>query len=503
MQTNEPVPTSSTHAPPVTPILQILLEFKLAMFQIGEPTELFFALYSSSEDCFITEEFFVSLTEQGMPEDVSLLGNLKTIFRDIEHSHLKEGLYLVCRIYRKGDLVYDEHKAGSAGAKFTKGKDQADYRRPFGCAVLSLSTAEIMEHMENESEYETPPVEIVAPTTELNFAALHKAVVQGDRSLFEPIPRAKGVALVLTLIKRDYAALERRYPHLVQNVIHTPKLLFTGLLNPGDERNHVYVTITTGEFLQDRKTSAKNVMITMDVLMDTGDTVDCLVRGTGPQSIPSSRYNSTVYYHSNTPNFHECVRLNIPSQHGKFERSHLLLTFYHCSTNKSKTHPFAFGFLRLTNDKGVVLPDGDHEVYTYKPIPGLERGTLLPTYLNPEAPGSSKLVARRGEVFHVVTQLCSSKKTQNEDLHDLLEWRQESDERIKHVLGRITYMADTEIVKFIREIFEVLFSLIMSKADHQMHRLVLEALVFILNILTTKFTTFTTIIDSYIKVIKI
>src|SRR4051812_3377538 len=49
--------------------------------QVGETTELYFSLYSEKERRFITEDFCVILTEAGMPEKISLLGKLTTLFK--------------------------------------------------------------------------------------------------------------------------------------------------------------------------------------------------------------------------------------------------------------------------------------------------------------------------------------------------------------------------------------------------------------------------------------
>lgn len=48
--------------------------------QITEPTELRFSIYNSQTKTFITEEYEILLTINGMPADASKIGNLKTIF---------------------------------------------------------------------------------------------------------------------------------------------------------------------------------------------------------------------------------------------------------------------------------------------------------------------------------------------------------------------------------------------------------------------------------------
>ena len=50
------------------------------VFQVGEPTNLHFSVYSRKKTCFLTEEYILSLTEYGMPVDVDAWGEIKTIF---------------------------------------------------------------------------------------------------------------------------------------------------------------------------------------------------------------------------------------------------------------------------------------------------------------------------------------------------------------------------------------------------------------------------------------
>lgn len=71
----------------------------------------------------ISEEFLVCLTTKGMPRDLRLLGNIRTVFKDIPKRHFAEkDLYLVCYIYRKGPF---DAKVGLAGANgiFSRGSE--------------------------------------------------------------------------------------------------------------------------------------------------------------------------------------------------------------------------------------------------------------------------------------------------------------------------------------------------------------------------------------------
>ena len=97
---------------------------------------------------------------------------------------------------------------------------------------------------------------------------------------------------------------------------------------------------------------------------------------------------AAVHYHSNAPRFDETIALRIPNEAGQLERCHLLVTMTHCSSDRSKTKPFAFAFLALTEDKGVVIRDGEHACQCFKPLSGMEKRDKLinpALYLNDSA----------------------------------------------------------------------------------------------------------------------
>jgi hypothetical protein len=48
--------------------------------QVGEPTELYFSLYSARSGQNLTEEFKVGLTANGLPPDINAIGTMKSWF---------------------------------------------------------------------------------------------------------------------------------------------------------------------------------------------------------------------------------------------------------------------------------------------------------------------------------------------------------------------------------------------------------------------------------------
>ncbi|KAI9274557.1 hypothetical protein BDA99DRAFT_568763 [Phascolomyces articulosus] len=165
--------SSSSQHPKGAKFHHMFFELKAFVAQIcqpGEFTELYFSLYNGG---FITEQFSVTLTYQGMPTDERQIGKLQTLFADLSAHDLNDGLYLVCRIVRLGSMKYSDKEKDHLGTigshasmlfgnsdaqrvtnyiesashytttaqKKSHARQSSDNlcRRPFGCAVLHIA----------------------------------------------------------------------------------------------------------------------------------------------------------------------------------------------------------------------------------------------------------------------------------------------------------------------------------------------------------------------------
>ncbi len=115
----------------------------------------------------------------------------------------------------------------------------------------------------------------------------------------------------------------------------TNKLDFPEFMNPGDMRNDFYVMLLGGVFVStlDGKKAPKNLEIQVTVRNANGDTIEnCIATGSGDGG-PITEHRTTVYYHSNTPQYNEllCLKLT-PDQLAK---CHLFFTFWHVSSSST------------------------------------------------------------------------------------------------------------------------------------------------------------------------
>ncbi|RVE72625.1 hypothetical protein OJAV_G00039410 [Oryzias javanicus] len=232
---------------------------------------------------------------------------------------------------------------------------------------------------------------------------------------------------------------------------------------------------------------------------------DCISLGSGEPSFPE--YRSFVLYHNNSPRWSEVVKLPIPID--RFRGSHLRFEFRHCSTkDKGEKKLFGFAFTPLMREDGTTLSDDSHELYVYK----CDENTTFSNhalYLGlpcckedvnscPSIPSSLVFQRSSKETFWISTQLSSTKLTQNVDLLALLKWKAHP-ERVMDILGRLRHVSGEEIVKFLQDILDTLFSILDDNTE-KYGPLVFQSLVFIINLLrVSKYYHFRPVMDTYIQ----
>ncbi|KAH8119460.1 cytoplasmic protein [Phellopilus nigrolimitatus] len=512
-----------------------------------ETAELYFSLYNKSDMRFVSEEFCAVLNHNGvLARDPS--ARIRTIFTDLVQADVQESIYLVCKIIRNGALKItnnfnsgvpvDNPRRGSEGSyreastssrwdtptplngnvsstnvvrsgSVSEGTPSGQFRRPFGCAVLELSQLRefAKDHAEGASTREhTMPIHI--PTNEAVYSMLHQDIIANNIKEFEKSPRAEMMAVSVKIFYGDAKTIVRENPSLLINAPVTARLGFPDVVFPGDIRNEMYIKLWSGEFFSSHGSSRlsvsnfapnNNVQVTAELRDHLGNTIERgISQGSGEP--PVTQFHSMVFQRNNVPTFGELMNARERTTvrvGGELER------------------PFAFAYLPLLPDSRAFLEDGSHSLVLYR----ITSPNQVPpdTYLSrlPWTTGGQRVeslsidqdLIRSSPPIRdnliIRTSLCSTKFTQNQVLLSLLNWDQLHDRDVlSTILSKFTFVGEVEIVKFLRDIFDSLFAILVSQSNvaGEMDGLVFNALVTVLGIVQDRrFSNFQPVLDVYIE----
>uniref|UniRef100_A0A8C8CBE8 Dedicator of cytokinesis 3 n=1 Tax=Oncorhynchus tshawytscha TaxID=74940 RepID=A0A8C8CBE8_ONCTS len=340
---------------------------------------------------------------------------------------------------------------------------------------------------------------------------IHENIIRKSSTKYTAPSTNYGLIISLQLLRGEMEQIRRENPMIFnRGVAITRKLGFPDVIMPGDIRNDLYLTLERGDFERGGKSVQKNIEVSVYVLYADGEILkDCISLGSGEPHI--SEHRSFVLYHNNSPRWSEVVKLPIPID--RFRGSHLRFEFRHCSTkDKAEKKLFGFAFTPLMREDGTTLSDESHELYVYKCD---ENATFSnhALYLGlpcckedfngcPNIPSSLIFQRSTKETLWISTQMVglhsSTKLTQNVDLLALLKWKAHPD-RVMDILGRLRHVSGEEIVKFLQDILDTLFSILDDNTD-KYGPLVFQSLVFIINLLRdSKYYHFRPVMDTYIQ----
>lgn len=338
------------------------------------------------------------------------------------------------------------------------------------------------------------------------------------------------LAVSIKVFHGDTKTIIRENPSLLQETPQTLRLSFPDVVFPEDTRNEMYIKVWSGEFISSygsgRLSVANitrvpmgpqnhNVQITVEVRDENGRTLEKAIhQGSGEP--PVTYYNSMVFARNNVPTFGELLKLQLPTDGPP--TWHLFFTFRHRNPREKlnsrqdlSERPFGFAFLPLYPENQGFLEDKSHTLVVYRanslhqlnvdaylnlPWNALRTPLAIPQELSRIAqPLRDNLVVR--------SSLCSTKFTQNVDLLNLLNWEQIKDkEVISRVLSKFAFTSEVEITKFLRNIFDSLFGILLSSINQtgDMDDLVFNALVWVLGIIQDRrFNNFQPVLDVYIE----
>ncbi|KAF9264233.1 cytoplasmic protein [Marasmius fiardii PR-910] len=532
--------------------------FVASLCSPGETAELFFSLYRKQEGRwqFISEEFCAVLNHNGvLARDPSQ--RIRTLFVDLASSDLQDSIYLVCRIVRNGSLklsnnmssgVVEKERKGSEGsARFEAGTSTGyadsfgpvspgsprtlavydnvvQFRRPFGCAVVELTQLSKMvadgADVSPSKEYTMP---IYIPTHEVSFSMLHHNIIENNSKEFEKSSRAEMLAVSVKVFHGDSSTIVRENTSILQDTPHTLRLGFPDVVFPGDMRNELYIKLWSGSFspVNNRLSVTNftrggtapvlNVQVTVEVRDQDGRLIENAVsEGSGEPWM--TQFHSMIFSRCSEPTFGELIKIKLPLE--GLPQWHLFFTFRNRS-NKERANPYAFAFLPLFSDSQAFVQDGGHTLIMYRadrlnqitPEMYLGATSSLLADQRPEqvviSPDMQRLAPPTKDTMTIRTSLCSTKLTQNPVLLNLLNWESISDHEIlSTILYNFTFVGEVEIVKFLRDIFDSLFAILVSdiNSSGEMNNLVFNALIFVLGIIQDRrFSNFRPVLDVYIE----
>ncbi|KAJ7072473.1 hypothetical protein C8F01DRAFT_1216121 [Mycena amicta] len=543
---------SSAAARPTAKFFHVYLDlraFVASPCAPGETAELFFSLWKRSGQ-FITEEFYAILNHNGvLARDPSK--RIRTLFTDLAPSDVQDPVYLVCRIVRTGALkTTDPGRQDSYGVRSDpsgwsdangpsspRGNGLVDvsspFRRPFGCAVLELTPLARMSAEEADvipaREYQ---MAIFAPTNEASFSIMHQNIISKNVKEYEKTPRAESIAVTIKIFRGDSATIVRENTSLLQDTPHTLRLGFPDVVFPGDVRNEFYIKLWSGEFSSANAASGRlsvaqfargqmgptsnNVQVTVEVRDEDGRTIESILSpGSGEPTV--TQFHSMVFQRCNEPTFGELIKVQLPLQ--GIPQWHLFFSFRNRSGRervaRDSERPFAFAFQPLFPDRRAFVEDGSHTLVLYRAdkmaqVPPELYLTAPPWLASNQRhdqltipPEMQRLAPPLRDTLTLRSSLCSTKFTQNPVLLSLLSWDKLADrELLSTVLTKFTFVGEGEIVKFLRDIFDSLFGILVSNNNQsgEMDELVFNALVTVLGIVQDRrFSNFQPVLDVYIE----
>lgn len=531
----------------------------------GETAELYFSLYSKSGGRFLTEEFCAILNHNGVLARDSLakvrtlfsdLGHqdvqdtIYLVCRIVRTGALK--LSATVGSYGRANSI--DHSNEEFSSLFNGKGDISGFRRPFGAAVVELQQlGKMVSGLETSSAREHA-MPIFVPVNEASYSTLHQDLISSNTKEFEKSPRlvslayaprlpfliphcrADMIAVTVKLFHGDAATIIKENPSLLQETPITNRLGFPDVVFPSDVRNEVYIKLWSGEFnvstggssirirkgvaaLAGSSAGPNSVEVSVEVRRQSGQVVEnAIALGTGEP--PITRFHSLVFYRNNTPTYGELVKLVIPEQ--LMPECHLFFTFRNRSSKEkgsvsrpgdflSSERPFAFGYLPLFPGKQAFLEDGSHTLVLYK----ADKVNTIPVndYFQAPAvvgaleqletlPPSMRNLQPLRDSFTIRSFLCSTRFTANGVLVDLLNWELLHDKsELIAALQKFTFVGEVEIVKFLRDIFDSLFGILVSPVNQngEMDDLVFNALVTVLGIVQDRrFNNFQPVLDVYI-----
>jgi dedicator of cytokinesis protein 1 len=208
------------HVPKKAYSFNLYVNVKNFVCRIGENADILLTLYDAKDGQFISDNYIMKWGNQGMPQDLDMLNNLRVIFTDLSVKDTsREKVFLVCQIIRIGRMDLKE----ADSKKLAKGM-----RRPFGVAAVEVN--DILNgkvDSDEEKQYFIPFLQC----GEHDFMdnVIKKAITAKDIN-----HKGQGLWVTMRKLLGDLAQVQKEYPHLVTSTTAVArKMGFPDVIMPG------------------------------------------------------------------------------------------------------------------------------------------------------------------------------------------------------------------------------------------------------------------------------
>ena len=282
-----------------------------------------------------------------------------------------EDLYVVLRLYTFEKMT---RTAGELKIHSIYEYDEDALRRPYGCAVLSLPTSKMYEMLNSGDVNPSIPLTCNWVTgkgkNEKLFATLHEKIVGSVDEEFS----TESCELPFKMTIHLYMGSSTDQSN--ENIFRVHSTRVAPIINvypdPVNDTNKYYVTLVSGEFSNDSKTSGKNIEIKCFLVDGDGNVRNSLKTCKSVHELSKYEgYTSTVYYHNFKPIYNETFFINIDELGDEIYLSHILFLMYHCSSKESsngnvkdKRTLFGFSVLMLGDIAGGISTPIEDSTFT-------------------------------------------------------------------------------------------------------------------------------------------
>lgn len=290
----------------------------------------------------------------------------------------------------------------------------------------------------------------------------------------------------------DPNSLIKKTPTLLQNILQTPKIGFSG--TPTRARSDIYITLTEaflpsqallshperGTIQISSNLDLQNIQLTLEVRKKNGDRIEqCIFPSSNSQGLTAWRTTAV----SRGEAWDQVIKLVIPND--DVPEAHLIM-----SIADTPNFPFALSWMPLWDEEAFIR-DGPHTplLYLYDRLTsGSEkgRGAYLDFPWNSRGNHDiSKEEVLTGPValLKLETYLCSTVFSQEKILLGILKWKDQSKAQVVDLLKRFAFVSEIEIVKLVNDVFDALFGILVDHAGKDdLEDLVFDALVTVLGI---------------------